>query len=84
MKVQFNQFFLGNSSEQCSGDWVEVNGKRCDISDFSPKAPYTSVYRGRIQSLCSEDVKKKFEHLGLRLLHLLCVADFVAGSRRAR
>ncbi|XP_074538629.1 suppressor of tumorigenicity 14 protein homolog [Halichoeres trimaculatus] len=28
LKVQFNKFFLGNHSDQCRKDYVEVNGKR--------------------------------------------------------
>lgn len=28
MKVQFNKFLLGNNSEQCPADRVEVNGER--------------------------------------------------------
>lgn len=63
MKVQFNKFLLGNYSDQCPNDCVEVNGERSGISDLFPASflPNTSVTHGRIQDSNSDGLKLDFD-----------------------
>lgn len=42
LMVQFNKFFLGNSSDQCRHDYIDVNGQRSAVS---------ALFRHTIKSL---------------------------------
>lgn len=51
VKIQFNKFFMGNLSEQCVRDYVEVNGKRS--AAFFHLVSRTSIPHTAVSSMLS-------------------------------
>lgn len=47
MKVQFNKFLLGNNSDQCPADRVEVNGERSAMPISVPDGVSAALFLRR-------------------------------------